>query len=104
MGNGNQTSRALALKGFKFIFLHEFVILFLKALFAMMLFLLVDVVSNCFNRPNCMNPDLNEGHVIKLVAKATICKSIGPGLKPEAIDYAKTSGSKLKFVAASQNL
>ncbi len=51
-----------------------------------------------------MNPDLNEGHVIKLVAKATICKSIGPGLKPEAIDYAKTSGSKLKFVAASQNL
>tara|TARA_Y100001949_G_C15853058_1_gene271529 strand:- start:357 stop:608 length:252 start_codon:yes stop_codon:yes gene_type:complete len=49
MGNGNQTSWALAPKGFKFIFLHEFVILFLKALFAMVLFLLADVVSNGFN-------------------------------------------------------
>tara|TARA_Y100001949_G_C15796394_1_gene247276 strand:- start:12 stop:173 length:162 start_codon:yes stop_codon:yes gene_type:complete len=44
------------------------------------------------------------------VAKAIECKSIVPGLKPEAIelkpeaiDYAKVPCSKLKFVAASQN-
>ncbi len=48
-GNGNQTSGALATKGLKFIFLHEFFILFLKALFAMVLFLLVDVIPDCFN-------------------------------------------------------
>ena len=87
---------ALAPKGFKFIFLHKFVILFLKALFAMVLFLLAYVISDCMNRPNCTNPNLNEGHNIKLVAKATNSKSIVPGLKPEAIDCAKVPCSKTK--------
>ena len=66
----------------------------------MVLFLLVDLVSNRFNLgfpyrhskkfslpgKAIRNPFFNEGHAIKLVAKATKCKSIGPGLKPEAID------------------